>query len=66
MNEEKYRTLFNNIDEGFCIIEMMFDAQGKPYNWRFLEVNPAFEKNNGLVNAIGATILDLTPNIIKG
>lgn len=62
-SEKKYRTLFNSIDQGFCIIEMMYDAAGKPVNWRFLEVNPAFEKNNGIYNATGKTILETTPDI---
>ena len=34
--EERYRTLFDTIDEGFCIIEMIFDAEGKPADYRFL------------------------------
>lgn len=62
-SEMQYQILFNSIDEGFCIIEVLFDAAGKPYNWLFCEVNPAFEKNNGLVNATGKTILELTPDI---
>lgn len=62
-SEEKYRTLFNSMDEGYCIIKLYFDADGVPYNWRYEEVNPAFEKNNGLVNATGKTILELTPAI---
>ncbi|WP_316820375.1 GAF domain-containing protein [Pedobacter gandavensis] len=62
-SEKKYKSLFNHIDEGFCIIEMLFDSRGEANNWRFLEVNPAFEKNNGLVNAMGLTILELTPEI---
>ena len=47
-SEVRYRTLFNTIDAGFCIIEMIFDAQGKPVDYRFLEVNAAFEKQTGL------------------
>ncbi|MCA8830464.1 PAS domain S-box protein [Hymenobacter pini] len=62
-SEEKYRTLFNSIDEGYCIIQVLFDATDQPYDWRFLEVNPAFEQNNGLHNAAGKTILELTPDI---
>lgn len=62
-SEEKYHTLFDSIDEGYCTIEVLFDGANKPYNWRFLEVNPAFEKNNGLKNATGKTILELTPDI---
>jgi two-component system CheB/CheR fusion protein len=62
-SEEKYRTLFNSIDEGYCIIEVLFDKRGNPYDWRFLEVNPAFEKNSGLKNAAGKNMLEMTPNI---
>jgi len=62
-SEEKYRTLFDSIDEGYCIIEMLYDAQGQPADWRFVEVNPAFEKNNGLAQATGKTIRELAPDI---
>ena len=41
-SEEKYRTLFDSIDEGFCTIEVLFDASDKPFDFRFLEVNPSF------------------------
>ncbi|PZR22616.1 MAG: hypothetical protein DI539_05175 [Flavobacterium psychrophilum] len=60
---DKYLGLFNAIDEGFCIIEVLFDKEEKPYDWRFLEVNPAFEKNNGLFNATGKTMVEMAPDI---
>lgn len=60
-NEERYRTLFNSIDEGFCVVEMSFDAKSKPIDFRFLEVNPSFEKQSGLKNALGKRILELNP-----
>jgi len=62
-SKEKYRYLFDSIDEGYCIIEVLFDENDKPYNWIFVEVNPAFARNNGLTNAEGKTILETTPNI---
>ena len=46
-SEKRYRTLFNAIDEGFCIIQMIFDDNEKPIDYRFLEVNAAFEKQTG-------------------
>ncbi|KAF1045381.1 MAG: Autoinducer 2 sensor kinase/phosphatase LuxQ [Herbaspirillum frisingense] len=61
VSQERYRTLFESIDEGFCLIEMLFDRNGKPCDYRFLETNPAFEKHTGLVNAVGKTILELAP-----
>lgn len=62
-SEGKYRTLFESIDEGFCIIEMLFDADGKAHDYRFLEANPAFEKHSGLIGATGRTIRELVPAI---
>jgi|GEM_PF-7114726 len=60
-SEEKYHTLFNSVDEGFCIIEMLFDADGRPVDYRFLEVNPAFERQTGLHEAEGKLMRDLAP-----
>jgi len=61
-SEERYRTLFNSVIEGFCTIEMIFDAGGKPVDYRFLEVNPAFERQTGLHNAPGKLMRELEPN----
>ena len=60
-SEQRYRTLFETMDEGFCVVEMLFDADGKPQDYRFLEVNPAFEKHTGLEQALGKTIRELVP-----
>ncbi len=60
-SEKRYRNLFNSIDEGFCIIDMIFDERGKPIDYRFLEVNPTFEKQSGLYNVIGKRIRELRP-----
>jgi PAS domain S-box-containing protein len=60
-SEQRYRTLFETIDEGFCIIEMLFDDAGNPNDYRFLEVNPAFEHHTGFVNARGKRIRELVP-----
>jgi len=47
-SEEKYRNLFNSMTEGFALHEIICDAEGKPYDYRFLDVNPAFERLTGL------------------
>ncbi len=60
-NEERYRTLFNSIDEGFCVVEVLFDSNNKPVDYRFLEVNPSFEKQSGLHQAVGKRIRELNP-----
>ena len=61
VSEERYRTLFNAMDEGFCVIEMIFDGQGHPTDYRFLEINQAFEKQTGLRDAVGKTMRELAP-----
>jgi len=60
-SEERYRNLFNSMDEGFCIIEMLFDVAGRPVDYRFLEVNLAFEKQTGLHDAEGKLMRDIAP-----
>jgi PAS domain S-box-containing protein len=59
--EERYRTLFNSIDEGFCIVEVIFDRDNQPVDYRFLEVNPSFEKQTGLAGAKGKKMRELAP-----
>jgi PAS domain S-box-containing protein len=61
-SEARYRTLFETLIEGFCTIEMIFDADGKPVDYRFLEINPAFEKQTGMYNAQGKRMRELAPN----
>ncbi|HEX6983223.1 MAG TPA: GAF domain-containing protein [Balneolaceae bacterium] len=60
-SEERYRNLFESIDEGYCIIEMLFDDDDKPVDYRFLEVNHAFKKQTGYKDAVGRRILELNP-----
>ncbi len=62
-SEAKYRTLFEAMDQGFCIIEVLFDDNNNGYDYRFIEINPAFEKQTGLKEAIGKTILELVPGM---
>ena len=64
-SEEKYRGLFDLMDEGYCIIQMIFDEDDRPVDYRFLETNPAFEKQSGLQNAVGKRILELAPDLQK-
>lgn len=60
--EARYSTLFQSIDEGFCIVEMIFDELDRPVDYRFLEVNPAFERHTGLGDAVGRRMRELAPD----
>ena len=61
-SEERYRSLFNSMDEGFCIIEMILDESQKPVDWRYLEVNPSFVTLTGIHNIVGTRIRELVPD----
>jgi PAS domain S-box-containing protein len=62
-SEERYRTLFKSIDEGFCLIEMIYDEYQNPIDWRYLEVNPVFERQAGLHDTVGKRIRELAPDL---
>jgi PAS domain S-box-containing protein len=61
-SEEKYRALFESIDEGFCTFDMIFDDAGVPIDYRFVEYNPAFERHTGLTGVVGRTIREIVPD----
>jgi two-component system, chemotaxis family, CheB/CheR fusion protein len=61
-SEKRYRGLFDSIDDGFCIIEMIFDGDNHPVDYRFLEVNPSFERQSGLTNVVGKRIREFAPD----
>ncbi|HTI98414.1 MAG TPA: PAS domain S-box protein, partial [Dongiaceae bacterium] len=48
LSENRYRTLFNGMTEGFALHELVYDAAGQPCDYRFKEINPAFERITGL------------------
>jgi PAS domain S-box-containing protein len=62
-SEEKYRTLFDSIDEGFCTVEMIYDARGNPVDYRYLEVNPSFAKQAGIADACGRRAREIVPRL---
>jgi PAS domain S-box-containing protein len=62
-SEARYRTLFDAMDEGFCILQMIFDGAEQPIDYRFLEINPAFERQTGLRDAVGRRALELVPDL---
>jgi PAS domain S-box-containing protein len=47
-SELRYRSLFESMQEGFGLHEIICDDNGKPVDYRFLEVNPSFERLTGL------------------
>lgn len=60
-SERNYRSLFNKMHEGFALLELLRDDEQEPYDFRYLEVNPAFERIYGLPRqqVVGKTGYDI-------
>jgi len=58
-SEARYRMLLAAMDDGFCLIEVIFDAENDPVDYRFLEVNDAFLLHTGLAEPVGKTAREL-------
>jgi len=63
-SEEKYRSLFQHLTTGFALHEVIQDSEGKPIDYRFLQINPSFEAMTGLKSGdiIGKTALQVMPD----
>jgi PAS domain S-box-containing protein len=61
--EETNHALIETMDEAFCIIDIVRDADGKPIDYLFIEANKAFAAQTGLADSIGKTIRQLSPDI---
>ncbi len=62
-SEESYRALFNSIDAGFAVHEIIFDASGVAIDARYLLVNPSFAQQSGLADAEGRTVGEVLPGL---
>jgi PAS domain S-box-containing protein len=62
-SEERYRSLFDSMTEGFSLHEIICDETGVPVDYRFLEINPAFERLTGLSreNVVGKVYSQVLP-----
>ncbi len=61
-SELRYGTLIAIVDEGFAIVELVYDGSGVAQDYRFIEVNPAFEQQSGMHDVLGKTLLELIPD----
>jgi diguanylate cyclase (GGDEF)-like protein/PAS domain S-box-containing protein len=61
--EEKYKTLFNEMMNGFALYDVVHDDRGRPVDYRFQTVNPAFEASTGLRadDIRGRTVREVLP-----
>jgi PAS domain-containing protein len=61
-SEGHYRSLFENMLEGFARCEMVFDDRGRPIDFVYLAVNSTFEKLTGLRNVVGRRFTEIIPS----
>ena len=60
-SEAQYRGLFNSIDEGFYVLEKIEATASTPIDFRYIEINPAFERHAGHGDVLGKTIRETSP-----
>ncbi|MDA8137753.1 MAG: DUF3365 domain-containing protein [Desulfobacteraceae bacterium] len=66
-SEARYRALFSHMLSGFALHEVILNPNGQPMNYRFLEINPAFETLTGLKaeGVVGKCVTEALPGIEK-
>ena len=59
--EERYRSLFDHMLDGFAYCQVVFDEQGRADDLVYLAVNDAFERLTGLTDVIDKRITQIIP-----
>ncbi|MBA2665520.1 MAG: diguanylate cyclase [Trueperaceae bacterium] len=60
---EYYRTVFEKMEQGFCVVHVLFDDTNTPVDCRYVEMNSVFEHQSGMRDALGKTMRELEPNV---
>ncbi|WP_245414922.1 hybrid sensor histidine kinase/response regulator [Aureimonas flava] len=61
--DARYGAILDNSEIGFCVLEILHDADGRAMDYRFVETNPAFERQTGLAEPVGRTARALVPGL---
>ena len=61
-SEARYRTLFNSIDDGLCVIEKIEAAPGQSPDFRYVDANLAFTAQPGMASVLGKTLRQMLPD----
>jgi PAS domain S-box-containing protein len=64
--EARYRTLFDSIDEGFCIIEFIDGPAGPLSDYVHVAANAAYAVNTGIENVVGQKVREMVPDEAEG
>src|SRR5215813_9971191 len=63
---ERYQTLFETMEEGFCIIEFFDGPHGPLSDYIHVEANPAYERNAGIPDVVGQKVREMVPDEAEG
>ena len=61
-SEGRLRTILDEVETAFAIVEVKFDADDRPIDYRFLDANPAFERQSG-ANLVGKWVTEYAPDL---
>lgn len=61
-SETRYRTLFESMDEGFCVIEFLDGPHGPLSDYIHVEANPAYLTHTGIPNVVGQKVREMVPD----
>ncbi|MDO8689511.1 MAG: PAS domain S-box protein, partial [Dehalococcoidia bacterium] len=64
-SEERFRSLFDNMLDGFAYCRMLFDDNDEPHDFAYVDVNDAFEELTGLKNVVGKRVTEVIPGIME-
>src|SRR5665647_2737757 len=62
-SERRFRSLFENLLNGYAYCRMIYDDAGEAVDFVYLDVNPAFERLTGLKDAVGRPVSEVIPGI---
>ncbi|MFW5660405.1 MAG: chemotaxis protein CheB [Oceanicaulis sp.] len=65
-SEARYRSLYNAMDQGYCLIELIRDEDGAVCDYRYLDANAALERQTGLREVVGKTNTGIMPGLEPG
>jgi signal transduction histidine kinase len=60
--ERDYRAVLEAMEDGFCVIRVVYDADGKACDYVFLETTPAFEHHTGMRDVVGRSMRSFVPD----
>ncbi|MET1755921.1 PAS domain-containing protein [Novosphingobium sp. RD2P27] len=62
--QERYESIFDTVEAAFATVEVKFDKNDYPIDYRFVEANPAFVRQSG-VNLQGMWVTQYTPDLVR-